>query len=247
MANKDIIQELSDLESSLADINLQNIYSVPKGYFDGFAGQVISLIRKDENPAWLSSLPKESPYWVPAEYFEGLEERIMQAIQNHPDYQTSKEELQSISPLLNSLNKRPVYSVPDGYFENFKSEAEQEKSGARVISTAGRKWYRYAAAAVVAGIIALAGLMIYKNNHGKDGVDKTIARFEKEVKKIDDVKQTENLIDFMDAGLNEKELASNRKKIKTDDVQKLLQDVSTDELKDFNEQSKDIEDVMMTN
>ena len=186
MANKDIIQELSDLESSLAGINLQNIYSVPKGYFDGFAGQVISLVRNDENLAWLSSLPKESPYRVSAGYFEGLEERIMQTIRNHPDYQTSKEELESISPLLNSLNKRPVYSVPDGYFENFKSEAEQKESGAKVISIASRKWYRYAAAAVVTGIIALAGLMIYNNNHGKDTVDKTIARFEKEVKKIED-------------------------------------------------------------
>src|ERR1051326_1006889 len=169
MANKDIIQELSDIESSLAGIDLQNTYSVPKGYFDGFASQVISLVRNDENPAWLSSLPKESPYQVPAGYFEGLEERIMQTIQEHPDYQTSKEKLESISPLLNSLSKRPVYSVPDGYFENFKSEAEQEKPGARVISIAGRKWYRYAAAAVITGIIALAGLMIYNNNRSKDG------------------------------------------------------------------------------
>jgi hypothetical protein len=30
-------------------------------------------------------------------------------------------------------------------------------------------------------------------------------------------------------------------------VQQLLKDVSIDELKDFNEESKDIEDVMMTN
>jgi hypothetical protein len=51
----------------------------------------------------------------------------------------------------------------------------------------------------------------------------------------------------MNSGLNEKELASNQKSIKTDDVQQLLKDVSIDELKDFNEESKDIEDVMMTN
>ncbi len=247
MANKDIIQELSDLESSLAGVNPQNIYSVPKGYFDGFAGKVIGLVKNDENLAWLSSLPKESPYRVPAGYFEELEEKIMQIIQKHPDYQTSKEELESISPLLNSLNKRPVYSVPDGYFENFKIEAEQKKPETKIISIAGRKWYRYAAAAVVTGIVALAGLMIYNNNHSKDAAGTTIAKFEKEVKKIDNVKQTENLIDFMDAGLNEKEMASNHKIIKTDDVQKLLQDVSIDELKDFSEQSKDIEDVMMTN
>src|SRR6266498_2947818 len=112
MANKDIIQELRDLESNLANVNSQNTYSVPEGYFEGFAAQVIGLIKDDENLASLSSLPKESPYRVPAGYFDELEERIMQAIRNHADYQTSKEELESISPLLSSLNKRPVYSVP---------------------------------------------------------------------------------------------------------------------------------------
>ena len=64
---------------------------------------------------------------------------------------------------------------------------------------------------------------------------------------LDDVKKTDSLIDFMDAGLNQKELASNQKPARVDDVQKLLQDVPMDELKDFNDQSKDIEDVMMTN
>jgi len=51
----------------------------------------------------------------------------------------------------------------------------------------------------------------------------------------------------MDAGLNEKALASTNKSIKTDDIQVLLKDVSIEELKDFSEESKDIEDVMMTN
>jgi hypothetical protein len=51
----------------------------------------------------------------------------------------------------------------------------------------------------------------------------------------------------MDSGLNEKELASSQKSIKTDDVQQLLKDIPIDELKDFNEESKAIEDVMMTN
>jgi hypothetical protein len=105
--------------------------------------------------------------------------------------------------------------------------------------------YRYAAAAIIVGVIALGGLIVYNsnNNNRKDA----LAKFEKEVKKIDDVKKTESLIDLMDAGLNEKALASNHKTIKTDDVQQLLQDVSIDELKEFSEQSKDIEDVMMTN
>jgi len=247
MANKDIIQELNDLGSSLVtNTSYKTIYSVPEGYFENFSEHVLNLIRANESLAWLSSLPKETPYQVPIGYFDGLEEEIMEVIRNHADYQTSREELESISTLLSKLNKGPVYSVPKGYFENFNVAVESKKNEAKVISITSRKWFRYAAAAVITGVVALAGFMIYNNNH-KDAAGRTLAKFEKEVKKIVDVKKTESLIDFMDAGLNEKELASNHKIIKTDDVQQLLQDVSMDELKDFNEQSKDIEDVMMTN
>jgi len=35
--------------------------------------------------------------------------------------------------------------------------------------------------------------------------------------------------------------------VKSNDVEKLLKDVSMDELKEFDEESKDIQDVMMTN
>jgi hypothetical protein len=242
MADKDIIRELSDLGSSLAVTERINAYSVPPGYFEGFATDVLRLI-------WLSSLPKDNIYEVPSEYFEGLEQRILQAIRNHPDYQTSKEELESISPLLSSLNKRPVYSVPKGYFENFKFNEPRSERETKVISIPNRNWFKYAAAAVVTGVIILAGSMLYNSNQKRpDIAGKTpLAKFEKEVKKIQDVKSTENLIDFMDAGLNEKELATNGKTIKTEDVQQLLKDIPTDELREFSEQSKDIEDVMMTN
>ena len=244
MPNQDIIQELSDLGSNLTGHTPGIIYSVPPGYFEGFSGQVIDLIKENERLTWLSSFPKETPFNVPPAYFDELEEKIMEFIQSHPDYQTSKEELESVSPLLSSINKRPVYSVPGGYFENFKPGVEEKKSN--VISITGRKWFRYAAAATIAGVILTAGVMVFRNDH-KDPAGKTLANVEKEVKKINDVKSTENLIDFMDAGLNEKELASSQKSVKTDDVQQLLKDVPIDELKDFNEESKDIEDVMMTN
>ena len=243
MANKDIIQELSDLGSSLATAVSQNPYSVPETYFDGFAAEVLGIVRATD---YLSTFTRQMPYQVPAGYFEGMHERVMETIRNHADYQTSKEELESLSPLLSSLNKRPVYSVPQGYFESFNVSVKKEKPEAKIVSIAGRRWFRYAAAAVVTGVIAMAAFLAYNNKH-ENAADKTLAKFEKEVKKIDDVKKTQSLIDFMDAGLNQEELANNSKTIKTDDVQKLLQDIPLDELKDFNDQSKDIEDVMMTN
>jgi len=240
MVNKDIIQELNNLGSSLPTEKAENVYSIPEGYFDSFAAQVQSLV-------WLSSFPKENPYKVPEGYFDELGEQIMEVIRSHPDYRTSKEELAEISPLLERIDKRPVYSVPGGYFENLNVTPGVEQGvDSKVVSLSPRRWFRYAAAAVVIGIIALGGLLVYNNNK-PTATAGPLANFEKEVKKIDDVKSTDNLIEFMDAGLNEKGLASNRKTNATDDVQRLLKDVSTDELNEFSEQSRDIEDVMMTN
>jgi len=243
MANQDIIQELSDLGSSLSNLTPENVYSVPNGYFENFPNQILDLV---STTVWMSSLPREIPYQVPKGYFDGLEERVMAAIRNHPDYQTSKEELESVSPILNSLSRRPVYAVPQGYFENFKIAKEQKRATTKLFSITRQRWFKVAAAAVIVGAVALTGFLVYNNNH-KDAAGRTLAKFEKEVKKIDDVKKTDSLIEFMDAGLNQKELASNHRSLKADDVQQLLQDVSTDELRDFNDQSKDIEDVMMTN
>ena len=67
------------------------------------------------------------PFTVPDRYFNELDEKIMEIIRSHPDYQTSREELESVSPLLSSISKRPVYSVPKGYFENFKPGVEEKR------------------------------------------------------------------------------------------------------------------------
>jgi len=245
MPNKDIIRELSDLGSNLPGNTSENVYSVPLEYFEGFSEHMLDLVKANESLTWLSSLPKETPFNVPAGYFDELDKKIMAFVSTHPDYQTSSEELASVSPLLSSISKRPVYSVPKGYFENFKPGVE-EKKGTKVVSMTSRKWLRYAAAAVIAGVILTVGFTAF-NNSNKSSAGNTLSKLEKDVKKINDVKSTENLIDFMDPGLNEQELASSQKVIKTDDVQQLLKDVPIDELKDFNEESKAIEDVMMTN
>jgi hypothetical protein len=168
MANKDIIQELSDLASNLPGNISTNIYSVPPGYFEGFSEQILGLIKTNESMTWQSSLPKEMPFNVPDGYFNELDEKIMEIIRRHPDYQTSREEVASVSPLLSNISKRPVYSVPKGYFENFKPGVE-EKKDTKVVSITGRKWLSYAAAAIIVGVILMAGLMVYNNKTNTAG------------------------------------------------------------------------------
>ena len=104
MTRKDnILQELNELNSTLATITPQNPYTVPVGYFDGLAARVLNRIKAMEaanaakelgylSPA-LSDFSKQIPFSVPQGYFEGLAEKTMQSIRESSDYQTANEEM----------------------------------------------------------------------------------------------------------------------------------------------------------
>jgi hypothetical protein len=242
MARKDIIQELNELGSSLAGTPFQNVYSVPNGYFEAFASSVFSRLNAENQTSFLTEIPKSNPYTVPAGYFDGFAESLLHAVRHRPDHLNAQEELESLSPLLSSLKKEPVFSVPQDYFENFTVETNHRQP-AKVVAMFSRKMMRYAASFAAVMVVAIA-MLLYFNR--RTGVDKIMANVEKDVKKIDDVQQLDNLAEFLDAGLNEKEVASNTVP-KDKEVENLLKDVPLDELQEFSEESKDIQDVMMTN
>jgi hypothetical protein len=73
-------------------------------------------------------------------------------------------ELDSIAPLLNTIAKRPVQSLPEGYFKDFQIAQKQETAIVRMPRL--RKWMSYAAAAMIAGILITAGF-IFNNNNSK--------------------------------------------------------------------------------
>jgi len=256
MTNRNtILNELMGLGSTLANHCPQNFYEVPDGYFERLANQVLNRIKalevsnaKEElemlSPL-LNQIDRKIPYTVPVGYFDSLGDKLMQAIRENADYQTSKEELASLSPLLNSINKKSPYAVPAGYFENLSTEVIEKTDEVKVISITSHKWFRYAAAAVVVGFIAIAGLVFFNNNNATDG-RKAIAKFEKDVKKLDN-KQTDNLIQFIDAGMSGEEVTGKTAPKKTDDVNELLKDIPEKELQEFLEQTQDTEEVLLVN
>jgi len=73
------------------------------------------------------------------------------------------QELEQVAPLLNTIAKKPVQSVPAGYFDHFQVQIAQDNSniqatGARVVNmNTSRKWYTLVAAAVVIGILVIGG------------------------------------------------------------------------------------------
>jgi hypothetical protein len=73
------------------------------------------------------------------------------------------QELDQVAPLLNTIAKKPVQTIPAGYFDHFQVQITPDNStiqaaGAPVVNiNTRRKWYTLAAAAVVIGILAIGG------------------------------------------------------------------------------------------
>ena len=246
-----IAQELRDLESTLADLSAKNTYSVPEGYFDRLAEKVLSRIRAMEAASaaeelghlspLLSQLPKTMPYTVPAGYFEDMESTLVSVAMYGE--QEASEELGNISPLLSGLKKEMPYSVPAGYFDTISTPVREAHQPAKVVAMGdNRKWFRYAAAAVVTGVVALLSVLYISQDNTGNITGTSLARFEKnmlkDIRKTSDTELTEFVKQFDEAGLTTEEtaVADTEKEIK-----ELLKDIPETELKQFLEETADTE------
>lgn len=252
------VEELVYLSPVLSSISKQMPYTVPQGYFEGLAEKAMQSINESSDnqtakeemetlSPLLNGLNKEMPFSVPQGYFEGLVEKALQAVNNSNNQQTAKEELATLSPLLSGLKKEMPFSVPQGYFESLSEHISREESkpATKIISITSRKWFHYAAAAVIIGMVITTGLLFLGGGEKEPG-GKALAKFTRDVKKMDDT-QKDNLMDFIDAGMNGDETAQVSTDNKSDEIKNLLQGISDDELKDFQEQTEDLGDVLMTN
>jgi hypothetical protein len=231
-----ILQELNELESSLANLPVQNTYSIPEGYFEGLAQQVLSRVKAieagtaGEELAHLSpvlrDMPKLMPYTVPAGYFTELSERLLDVVKDKT--QTAAEELEQLSPLLGSLKKEMPFSVPQGYFETVTIPQTEEKPAAKVVSLTSRKWFKYAVAAMIIGVISTVFVIIKKSN--VDPNKNPGGWVAKQMKNVstDDIN---NFIELTDETLPQKEVIASADK--KEEVKQLLQDVSDKEIQEF--------------
>jgi hypothetical protein len=231
-----ILQELNELESSLANQPVQNAYSVPEGYFEGLAQQVLHRVKAmdagtaGEELAHLSPLlrdmPKQMPYAVPAGYFDELGDRMLNVVNDKT--QTAAEELEQLSPLLGGLKKEMPFSIPQGYFETVAIPQTEEKPAAKVVSLTSRKWFKYAAAAMIIGVISTMFVIIKRSN--VDPNKNPAGWVAKQMKNVstDDIN---NFIELTDETLPQKEVIASADK--KEEVKQLLQDVSDKEIQEF--------------
>lgn len=242
-------RELEALSPLLAQLSKQLPYQVPAGYFESLDLRIRQAIAAETaNHSLPSGLSQESTYTVPAGYFDGLADRMLALVKNEGQASV-QDETAAISPLLGSLKKQMPYEVPAGYFDRLASDmaAKESATEAKVIAISSRNWFRYAAAAVVTGVIFLAGfLLMNKNPEETENGVKVFAKVSDDIKKLNDT-QNDDLMDFLDAGLTGSETAKVTPNKPSNEIQQLLQDVSEEELKDFREQTEDVGEVLMTN
>jgi hypothetical protein len=241
--NNNILQELKELGSSLAGIAPQNGYAVPDGYFDGLVNQVLNRIKalEAENvqeelgylSSTLNSISKQMPYSIPAGYFEGLENRLMEHVRESGDYQTAKEELETLSPMLSGLKKQMPYQVPQGYFENLNEDVNirlNNKTETKIVSISSRRWFRYAVAAMIVGVIVLGGLLFWNQKpvDPDKNPDEWVA---KNVKKVNAV-QLDDFIKLADQESTAKSSFANTGE-KPDEIKELMKDVPDNQIQEL--------------
>lgn len=238
-----ILEELKELGSSLAGEPVKPVFSVPDGYFEELVEVVLNKIRAQEAenseslPAGLANISREMPYEIPPGYFAELSNRILAIVKQD---RSVHDEITELSPLLAGIKKQMPYELPAGYFETIGSEKKVET--ARVVSITARRWFKFAAAAVVPGMIFLAGLLYF--NSRPDPVKDPHGFVVKKMKHV----PTQELDEFVKLA-EEEELASNGSMpVKTDEIKELMKDVSDKELQDFLNETPDpgsVEEMMM--
>ncbi len=154
--NIEIINELREISILLADIPKVNIQTLPKGYFDQLEERICinSLLHQNETKEYFN---REMP-GVPTEYFEKLSDSILLKIKEVESLNSGE-----LFPLLDNLKNKNVFKVPNDYFDGLSEQITartQLKKSAKVISISGNKWWKYAATAMIAGIMLIGGFFM---------------------------------------------------------------------------------------
>lgn len=175
MQKKDnILNELQQFAPIVSAVSNQIPYTIPTGYFDSLAANIIEHCN-----TFKIIVKTANPYEVPEDYFSNLDAKTLLHVKESEIKSQRNEilwELSEIAPLLNSIQKQNVYTIPENYFKSispYERTAAPERESASVI-TFGRKmrsWVTYAAAASV--LVFFSSISYLFIDHHMKSVDKS--------------------------------------------------------------------------
>ena len=208
-----IEMELKELAPALVGKQSLLPYKVPVGYFENFPEKMLQQVKaveaQDEIAAispLLAGLSKKIPFTVPEGYFERTEQEF-----GNISILEGKQSgiISELSPgsILNKVGRTGPYAAPAGYFKELPQQllskvqsgnnagntthVAPSNSGSKVISL-GRSWIRYAAAAVVTAVLALAGWLYFRPDSETLGVNPAfVKQLNREISEISDEEMLE--------------------------------------------------------
>ena len=160
--NKHIVNELEQVAPILitAHVDTNLVFTIPVNYFRNLSSSILNAIAAENLKQSLN------PYQVPIGYFSNLSSTILNKIaSDNCIVSTIDSELQIIAPLLNTISKANIYSVPAGYFNALDLVQAQQPKAKIIALTSSKMWVKYAVAACLTGVL-VAGAFMFNNKKG---------------------------------------------------------------------------------
>lgn len=223
MESENIIKnELRELAPTVADIGVENVFSVPPGYFDNLAFDIINKIERDILPV------PANPFEVPAAYFESFASNVMLKIQEEETRRI--KELEETAPVLAKIGNKNVYTVDKNYFENTLENWKKPIAQTPVIAINSFKsrLLRLAAAASVLGLVITASILYVNNNHQIVN-DNTSTEIRKQLANL----STEDISNYLQKDENHQTLSRPAVDDSVPDIENMLKKATDDEIEKY--------------
>ncbi|HTQ29266.1 MAG TPA: hypothetical protein VMI35_14105 [Puia sp.] len=242
--DKGVREELKGISPYFSQFPRTFFFDIPSRYFEDFPAQMMMRIRAMEAGSateelqalspLLGGIGKKTPFSLPAGYFNELSGNLVAGMQA-VDF--VRDELEDGSALLTDLKEKNPYTVPAGYFEQLPGQILQrvqpDQQPAKVVTMKPRRmWLRYAAAAMLAGLV-VAGSLLYVNR-AKPGVEDPAAG----LVKVSD----QEILNYMEtdanpftgsAAVNSGTTVASIDDLSDNDIRDMMSDVSDKELEQY--------------
>ncbi len=164
-----ILQELQEVAPALITCMGQATYTIPPDYFNQLPFEIMAEIQ-------LQAFKQENniqPFTIPNSYFDGLSQDILSKIKSQNSNNIAVfNELETITPLLNSIDKQPPNVIPDQYFTEIEINTTSKIIPFRRVI----RFVNYAAAAMIVGILSVGTVQYLKTIPNTTNFEKEIAK-----------------------------------------------------------------------
>ncbi|MCU0321527.1 MAG: hypothetical protein MUE72_03875 [Chitinophagaceae bacterium] len=168
-----IIQELQEISPVVANLNNYNAYTVPPDYFNNLASEILQQIRTNE----LLEQAKGNPFIAPNGYFTTFASTLAEKMQEPKNYCTEVEnELNEVAPILNTIDKNNIYSIPSNYFIDSANTIKLSKEAKVIGLPQVTKWFKYAVAAIFIGVLAVGIIYFISPNTNEINIEQAVSK-----------------------------------------------------------------------